>query len=181
MEDEPQLEGTGSSDDGHNYRDGGGGGGGGHYSPADSPRDQDDSLVASISLHVRVGEQLYTLALPPDATVIECKEQIARIEGTAVELQRLVMSVPGLSAIELNDMFSLSESGVKDGGMIVLETAAGGAGAGAAQAARLSAQALREFTDERADKPAEAVAQWLADGGPSPESEPSPSAVGGEE
>ena len=186
MEAEPQLE-PGSSEDGHyNDRERGG-----YYSPADSPRDQDDSLVASWQVHVRVGVAFHTLELPPDASVVEVKEQIARIEGTPAESQRLLLSVPGprgvpLSAIELNDMFSLSECGVKDGGVIVLEAASAGAGAprsAGGSPAGLSAQALRAFTDERADKPAEAVEQWLshADGGPSPEPEPSPDAasVGG--
>jgi hypothetical protein len=110
MEAEPQLE-AGSSDDegpdGGQWVDAGSRG---------SPRD--DSLVVTWQLHVKSDDGVTTIEIEPDASCVEAKERIARIEGTPAELMRLSLSMPGpgnVPLVELNDMFSLSECGVKDG------------------------------------------------------------------
>ena len=115
MEAEPQLE-AGSSDDegpdGGQWVDAGSRG---------SPRD--DSLVVTWQLHVKSDDGVTTIEIEPDASCVEAKERIARIEGTPAELMRLSLSMPGpgnVPLVELNDMFSLSECGVKDGSVVLL-------------------------------------------------------------
>ena len=158
MEDEPQLEPGGSSDEeaGGAYVDAASG------SRAGSPRE--DSLVLTWQLHVKSEHGgVTTIEIEPEASCAEAKEQIARIEGTPPELMRLSLSMPGpgdVPPVELSEMFSLKECGVKDGSVVLLTR------------------------KEAASPPAprSGVAQWLSRSDASqlrPEPEPAPRADGG--
>jgi hypothetical protein len=185
MEAEPQLE-AGSSDDegpdGGQWVDAGSRG---------SPRD--DSLVVTWQLHVKSDDGVTTIEIEPDASCVEAKERIARIEGTPAELMRLSLSMPGpgnVPLVELNDMFSLSECGVKDGSVVLLsrKDAASPPPRTATGSDALSEQRLRAFNGA-GERPSEAgVAQWLSheDAGsrtlepePEPVGEPGTAGVGG--
>jgi hypothetical protein len=88
-----------------------------------SPREE-DSLVLTWQLHVKSEHGgVTTIEIEPEASCAEAKEKIARTEGTPAELMRLSLSMPGpgnVPPVELSEMFSLRECGVKDGSVVLL-------------------------------------------------------------
>jgi hypothetical protein len=137
-------------------------GAGGAYVHAGSPGEEVSELL-TWQLHVKSENGgLTTIEIEPEASCAEAKEQIARTEGTPVELMRLSLSVVGpgdVPPVELSEMFSLRECGVKDGSVILLSR-------------KEAASPLQRGGGERMAE--SGVAHWLARSPTSPGFRPEP-------